>query len=62
MVGDPGSSYTVQGWLDDQTHLVQSNSIVCDPTCGNELFTVGVDGSNPTKVADGSFLTIIDNR
>jgi hypothetical protein len=62
MVGDPGSSYTVQGWLDDQTLLVQSNSIVCDPTCGNELFTVGVDGSNPTKVADGSFLTIIDNR
>ena len=62
LVGDAGSSYTVLGWLDDQTLLVQSNSIVCDLTCGNELYTVGADGSNPTKVADGSFLTIIDNR
>jgi hypothetical protein len=62
LVGDAGSSYTVQGWLDDQTLLVQSNSIVCDLTCGNELFTVAADGSNPTKVAEGSFLTIIDNR
>ncbi len=62
MVGDTGSYYTVLGWLDDQTILVQSNSIVCNPTCGNQLFTVGEDGSNPTKVADGSFLTIIDNR
>ena len=60
--GDAGSYYTVQGWLDDQTLLVQSNSIVCNPTCGNQLFTVGVDGSNLTKVADGSFLTIIDNQ
>jgi tricorn protease-like protein len=57
MVGDAGSYYTVQGWLDDQTLLVQSNSDV-----GDQLFTVGVDGSNPTKVADGSLLTVIDNR
>jgi hypothetical protein len=62
LVGDAGSSYTVLGWLDEQTILVQSSSIVCDLTCGNELITVGADGSNPTKVADGSFLTIIDNR
>jgi tricorn protease-like protein len=51
------SYYTVQGWLDDQTLLVQSNSDV-----GGQLFTVGVDVSNPTKVADGSLLTVIDNR
>jgi hypothetical protein len=60
--GAAGSYYTVLGWLDDQTLLVQFNPIVCNPTCGNQLFTVGVDGTNLTKVADGSFLAIIDNR
>jgi hypothetical protein len=60
--GAAGSYYTVLGWLDDQTILVQFNPIVCNPTCGNQLFTVGVDGTNLTKVADGSFLAIIDNR
>ena len=62
LAGDAGSYYTVLGWLDDQTLLLQSNSLVCDLTCSNELLTVGADGSNPTKVADGSFLTVIDNR
>jgi hypothetical protein len=62
LVGQTGSYYTIQGWLDDQTLLVQSNSIVCNPTCGNQLFTVGEDSSNLTKVADGSLLAIIDNR
>jgi hypothetical protein len=62
LVGDAGSYYTIQGWLDDQTLLVQSNSIVCNPNCGSQLFTIKADGSNPTKVADGSLLTIIDNR
>ena len=62
LAGDAGSYYTVQGWLNDQTLLVQSNSMVCDLTCSNELLTVGADGSNPAKVADGSFLTVIDNR
>jgi hypothetical protein len=62
LVGDAGSYYTVLGWLDDQTLLVQSNSIVCTPNCSNQLFTVGVDSSKPTKVADGSLLAIIDNR
>ena len=59
--GDAGSYYTVLGWLDDQTLLVQSISIN-NPNIGSQLFTVGVDGTNLTKVADGSFLTIIDNR
>jgi tricorn protease-like protein len=56
-----GSYYTVQGWLDDQTLLVQSNTL-SNPNVGSQLFTVGVDGSNLTKVAEGSLLTIIDNR
>lgn len=61
LIGDAGSYYTVLGWLDDQTLLVQSNTIG-NPNIGNQLFTVGVDGSKPTKVADGSLLTVIDNR
>ncbi len=59
--GDAGSYYNVLGWLDDQTLLVQSISIN-NPDAGNQLYTVGVDGTNLTKVAEGSFLTIIENR
>jgi hypothetical protein len=61
LAGEAGSYYTVLGWLDDQTLLVQSNTFGSS-NAGNQLFTVGADGSNLTKVADGSFLTIIDNR
>ncbi len=62
LAGEAGSYYTVHGWLDDQTLLVQSNPIMCTQDCSSQLFTVGVDGSNPTKVADGNLLTILDNR
>jgi hypothetical protein len=61
LVGDAGSYYTVLGWLDDQTLLVQANTLG-NPNAGSELLTVGADGANLTKVADGSLLTIIDNR
>ena len=61
LVGEAGSYYTVQGWLDDQTVLVQSNPIMCNGACSSQLFTVGVDGSNPTRVADGSLITVIDH-
>jgi len=61
LAGEAGSYYTVLGWLDNQTLLVQSNSFGSQ-NVGNQLFTVGTDGSNLTKVADGSFLTVIDNR
>lgn len=63
LAGEAGSSYNVLGWLDDQTLLVQSSPLTC-PTgaCVGQIFMVGADGSNPTNVADGSFLTIIDNR
>jgi hypothetical protein len=60
-VGEAGSYYIVQGWLDDQTLLVQSNNI-SGSAAGNQLFTIGADGSHLTKVADGNLLTIIDNR
>jgi len=63
LAGDAGSYYTVQGWIDDQTLLVQSTPVACTSgSCVAQLFRLGVDGSNPTKVAEGSFLTIIDNR
>jgi hypothetical protein len=63
LVGSAASSfYTVLGWLDDQTILVQSTTNACYPTCAGELYTVGVDGSSPTKVEDGGFLTVIDDR
>ncbi|MFZ2095329.1 MAG: hypothetical protein WAV05_01705 [Anaerolineales bacterium] len=61
LAGDAGSYYSVLGWLDDQTLLVQANTLG-NPNVGSQLFTVGADGSNLTKVADGSLLTIIDNR
>jgi Ig-like domain from next to BRCA1 gene/WD40-like Beta Propeller Repeat len=57
-----GSYYTVAGWLNDQTLLVQSTSLNnCSPYCAAELWVVGIDGSNPQKVADGSFITILLN-
>jgi hypothetical protein len=62
LMGDAGSYYTVVGWLSDQTLLVQTDSINCNTACGSQLWMVGADGSNPTKVADGSLLTVIDNR
>ena len=62
LTGQPGLIYTVIGWLDDQTVLVQSKALKCDPTCTQQLWMLGIDGSNPVKVADGSFLAIIDNR
>jgi hypothetical protein len=61
LVSDTGSYFTIQGWLDDQTLLVQLNP-VSSTTVGSQLFTVTVEGKNLAKVADGSLLTIIDNR
>jgi hypothetical protein len=57
-----GSYYTIAGWLDDQTLLVQStNPLDCSPFCKSELWTVKSDGSNAKKAADGSFLAAIPN-
>ena len=62
MTGQAGSYDTVIGWLDDQTLLVQANQLLCNLTCANQLLTVGIDGSNPKKVAEGSYLAVLDNR
>lgn len=56
-----GSFYTVAGWLDSQTLLVQStdNMLDCNPYCVGQLWTVRVDGSNLQKVVDGRLITVI---
>jgi hypothetical protein len=58
-----GSYYTIAGWLDDQTLLVQStNPLDCAPLCKSELWTVKSDGTEAQKVADGSFLAAVPNE
>ena len=57
-----GTYFIIHGWLDDQTLLLESHNLKCNPTCDYELWTINVDGSNLTKVAQGSFLAIMDNR
>jgi Tol biopolymer transport system component len=60
--GPEGAYYTMVGWLDDQTLLVQLTLLNCTSNCENQVWTVNVDGSNPAQVAEGSLLTVIDNR
>jgi hypothetical protein len=62
MTSPVGSYYTIAGWLDDQTLLVQStHPLECSPICKSELWTVKVDGADARKAADGSFLAAIPN-
>jgi hypothetical protein len=62
LTSQAGSYYTISGWLDDQTLLVQStNPVDCSPSCKSELWTVKTDGTEAQKVADGSFLAAIPN-
>ncbi len=62
LTSQAGSYYTIAGWLDDQTLLVQStNPLDCSPFCKSELWTVKSDGTEAQKVADGSFLVAIPN-
>jgi WD40 repeat protein len=62
LTSQAGAYYTIAGWLNDQTLLVQSTNLLdCTPYCRSELWSVGMDGSNPQKLADGSLLTVITN-
>jgi hypothetical protein len=62
LTSQAGSYYTVAGWLDDQTLLVQTTTpLDCSPYCKSELWTIKVDGSEAQKVADGSFLAAVLN-
>jgi tricorn protease-like protein len=62
LAGDPGSFYSVPGWMDERTLLVQVTLNACGPTCPGELYLLGADGSSPTRVAEGGFLTLVDDR
>ncbi len=60
LTGQTGQSFVVLGWLDDNTLLVQTNTIQCNPDCTNAVWTVSIDGSGLNKVSDGNFVTFID--
>jgi len=62
LAGSTDSFYTVLGWLDEQTLLVQSAPLACSPTCAGQILAVELDGSSPTVVAEGGFLTLVDFR
>ena len=56
--GQSGGSITVDGWLDAQTLLIETTPTQCVDTCENQIWTINLDGSNLTKVADGNFITL----
>ena len=60
VTGKPGEYYTVAGWLNADTLLLQSNQLMCNTTCMNSLWTVKTDGSGLTHIADGTFLTLVE--
>jgi hypothetical protein len=62
LAGDPGVSYQVVGWLSDQTLLIQSSPVPSCVGCDYQLWTLNIDGTNLTKIADGSFVTSMDSR
>jgi hypothetical protein len=56
----PGRYFTVAGWLNADTLLLQSNSLTCNLTCTNSLWVVKVDGSGLTHITDGTFLIMLE--
>jgi hypothetical protein len=59
LTSDPGAYYTVAGWLDTSTLLLQAVGVDCDPPCPLSLWTVGADGSDLTPLTDGQFLSFM---
>jgi hypothetical protein len=57
-----GQYYTIAGWLDDQTLLVESHDIQCSPTCNNAVYTLRTDGTMLTKLVDGSLLAVVETH
>ena len=56
----PGEYFTVMGWVNADTLLLQSNALQCNPACTNAVWTVKIDGSGLTKITDGTFLTLVN--
>ncbi len=62
LTSEPGSYYSVVGWLNADTLLVQLTPITtCSTECALSLWTVKADGSNLTKFADGGFIAVVEN-
>jgi len=60
VTGKPGEHFTVAGWLNADTLLLQSNSLTCNPPCTSSLWVVKVDGSGLTHITDGTFLSMME--
>jgi len=61
ITSEPDHYFTVIGWLNNSTLLVQVNTTQCDSAeCPGEVWTVAVDGSAQIKVADGRFVSFVD--
>jgi len=61
ITSQPGQYFTVLGWLNDSTLLVQTNTSMCGTAeCSNGVWTVAVDGSSQNKVAEGTFISFVD--
>jgi WD40-like Beta Propeller Repeat len=60
LTGQSQHSFAVLGWLDDNTLLVQSNVVQCTSDCTPAVYTLSADGSVMNKIAEGTFLTLVD--
>lgn len=59
VVARAGGHYQVATWLNQDTLLVQWIPVPCGDGCaGDSLWTVGVDGTGLTQVAQGTFVTL----
>jgi hypothetical protein len=56
----PGEYFTIVGWLNTDRLLLQSNQSTCNPNCGSSVWMVNIDGTGLSKVADGTFLTLVN--
>jgi hypothetical protein len=61
ITSEPGQYFTVLGWLNDSTLLGQTHTVMCDPAeCSSGVWIVAVDGSAQNKVAEGTFISLVD--
>jgi hypothetical protein len=60
VTSQPGEYFTVVGWLNTDTLLLQTNQLLCNPTCTNSVWTVNINGTGLSNVADGTFLALLE--
>jgi tricorn protease-like protein len=54
-----GHFYQVAGWLNDLTLVVQDVGTVCPTGNCDSVWSMSLDGSHQSKLADGDFLTLV---